>query len=246
MSSFAYKSWLLSLKVKIRVKKELSEEDSIILSVLAPYIKSGSTVIDIGANIGLFTGRFRELVGDHGRVLAFEPIPANFQTLKSLWGKYPNIELYDCALSDKSDEVEFLLPKSRFKYLTAAVVSTADQLQNNHSIRCDRLILPTKKLDNLVSDINISNLDLIKCDVEGHELQVMRGAVNLIKRFNPIIQLEILREKWTKGNPLNSGVGQLMKSFGYQIMQIKGNIIVGLEEFDPIFEDFLLIPRDRY
>lgn len=225
---------------QIRIGRELSQEGKEALEFLSTLIKKGSTVLDIGAYIGLFAGHLQKMVGSTGRVLAFEPIPDNFQILKRLWQKHSAIELYNFALSDKDGESEFIIPQSSFNCIsTAAIVSTADQLSFNKQPEYRRFTIQTRSLDSLINELGLSQVSFLKCDVEGHEFEVIKGAQKLLKTQHPLIYLEILREKWVHGDPLKSDVAQLLQSLGYRVWQIKARALIGSNHFDTKIENFL-------
>ena len=95
----------------IRGTFETSEPEYKILSQL---IKPGDWVIDIGANVGHYTKRFSELVGVHGRIIAFEPVPTTFALLAAnvqLFA-HANVTLINAAVSDKFGVVGMSIPRS--------------------------------------------------------------------------------------------------------------------------------------
>jgi len=241
-SPLARRIWLQLKRCQIYLGEELSYRERERLRTLTRYIGRGQTVLDIGAYIGLWAGRFGSIVGPNpGRVLAFEAIPETFQELQELWKKCPNIETYNIALSDQDATIEFLVPRAPSGLSTAAVASTADQLAK--TVQAYTLVLvPARRLDGLVSELNLSQVSLIKCDVEGHELQVMVGAQTLLKDQRPVVYLEVLREKWVTGNPLRSDVVCFLQSMGYSVWQIKAGRVVPPEEFEREIEDFLFLP----
>ena len=243
--SFISRAWVQLTQWRICLGRELLPQDRELVEVLPNYIQRGSTVLDIGANVGLLAGRLQRIVGPSGRVLAFEPIPESFEILQNLWRRYPNIETYNLALSDRDGTAEFLVPKAGFNFPTAAVVSTAEQLPVGDPVGYRQLTLPVRRLDHLASELNLVDVSFVKCDVEGHELPVMRGAQTLLESQLPVISLEILREKWPVGNPLKSAVAQFLASMGYQAYQIKLGTLVGVEEFDPKIENFLFLPSEE-
>src|SRR5438128_7943415 len=71
--------------------------------LLSQWIKPGDWVLDIGANVGHYTKRLSELVGDHGRVIAFEPVPTTFHLLAAnvQLFEHSNVTLINAAASDK-------------------------------------------------------------------------------------------------------------------------------------------------
>ena len=80
--------------------------------ILDQWVSRNDWVIDVGANVGVFTARLSELVGPAGRVLAFEPVPTTFRILvhNSRLFRFPNVSFLNVALSDVAAEVGMAIP----------------------------------------------------------------------------------------------------------------------------------------
>ena len=103
----------------------LDKEDSLMLSIknnkhelteiefLKQIIKNGDTVLDLGANIGVYTLIFAKLVGKSGHVFAFEPDPTNFEILSKnvVENKHENVTLVQKAVSEKNDKIKLFVSK---------------------------------------------------------------------------------------------------------------------------------------
>jgi FkbM family methyltransferase len=222
--------------------KQLPENDKLFIKNIERWIRPDSTVIDIGAYIGTWARTFSKMVGRNGRVIAFEPVPQNYNLLVKLCKHYKNIHIYNFALSDKNYCVEMKVPKNKRVTSMAAISHAANQMteewiSNCFDIRCD-----AKRLDNIISpDTKIS---LIKCDVEGHELQVMRGAEILLLRDRPVVVIEILKKKWKDNSPLLSDVAKFMINLGYEMGQFVDRNIV-YSDFNSNSVDFLFRPVEE-
>ncbi len=149
------------------------------------------TFIDVGANTGIYS-LFVKSIAQSAKVIAFEPSKKIFQELeknKDL-NKY-DIKLERVALSDRSGEQTFY--DSTIPNQTSASLS-ARMHQVNRSL--DGTLLPytvkVDTLDNYLISNNISKVDLIKIDVELHEVEVFRGMTNTLKDLKPNIIFECL------------------------------------------------------
>ena len=147
-------------------------------------------VIDIGANVGFYTKRFAELVGNGGRVIAFEPVPATFALLASnLEGcRLSNVTLINAAVSESTDVVGMTIPTfsdtGQQNYYQAHVTSPADSELRVLTVSLDAIQIPM-------------TVRLIKIDAEGHELSVLKGMRKTLLRDRPILIVETnLREVW--------------------------------------------------
>ncbi len=150
--------------------------------ILHKLINPGDWVVDVGANVGKYTNRFSELVGQHGRVIAFEPVPTTFSLLSANTQQFThsNVTLINVAISDKVNIVGMSIPKfstGLTNYYQAHLSSTTDSA----------LSVLTLSLDS----ININQrIALVKIDAEGHESFVLTGMQKLIKKYHPILIVE--------------------------------------------------------
>jgi len=140
-------------------------------------IKDGSIIYDIGANVGYFTLLASVMVGENGRVYAFEPLPRNIDFLKKhiSLNIISNIEVIEAAVSSDSGEAFFDLGAS-----TAM----------GHLSEDGGLHVRMVSLDDLVSTRRISPPNYMKIDVEGAEYEVLRGAKGIIETYQPILFLD--------------------------------------------------------
>jgi FkbM family methyltransferase len=165
---------------QIRSRRFRTGEPEYVL--LPDMISPGDWVLDIGANIGHYTVRFSELVGDQGRVISFEPVPDTFELLAANVALLPNrnITLINAAASDATKVVGIEIPKfldtGLDNYYTAHLSDASSKL-NVLCIALDFLSLPP-------------SIRLVKIDAEGHEMPVLRGMRGLLERDRPILIVE--------------------------------------------------------
>jgi FkbM family methyltransferase len=151
-------------------------------------IEDGYNVLDIGANYGWYA-MYIANGKPNTKVFSFEPIPNTFIFLNEniRLNKFNNIITFNFGLSDTDGSFNFYIDPHLSVNASLANVSGNNKIEN---ITCS-----VKKLDNFVKDQNIK-VDFIKCDVEGAELLVFKGGIEVIKKDCPIIFTEMLR-KWT-------------------------------------------------
>jgi FkbM family methyltransferase len=137
---------------------------------LNKFLKPGETFVDVGVNKGDFTLRAAKIVGAEGCVLAFEPAPDNCSWIRRSveLNDYKNITLHEMALSD-ADGVATL-----FISPTSGWHSLAEERQ---AASCGEIDVQTRALDSVLMErAAIDSIDVIKIDVEGAEMSVLRGA----------------------------------------------------------------------
>tara|TARA_R110000751_G_C13658611_1_gene468874 strand:- start:95 stop:790 length:696 start_codon:yes stop_codon:yes gene_type:complete len=141
-------------------------------------------IIDVGANIGNHSLFFSEFL-DYNEIICFEPFKENVELLK-LNLKNKNCKIMDYALSDSnSDKVLYNSQSNNFGGFS--LHSYDGSLGENKSFVVKDKVT-TKTLDSL----NLTGITMIKIDVEGHEIPVLIGGIETIKKNKPIIFIENL------------------------------------------------------
>ena len=136
-----------------------------IVKVAAGILRPSDTVVDIGANVGFLTRKFASLVGNQGKVLAFEPDPATFDFLLYNTQRLPQVSVFQEAVSDRIGAMSFYLhPTSGMSN------SLVNAWKDGRTIQ-----VKTSTLDAWAQDHEIGCIRLVKIDVEGAELLVLRG-----------------------------------------------------------------------
>lgn len=146
------------------------------------FLTPGMTFVDIGANKGDFSLIAARIVGDSGRVLAFEPEPNNCEWIKKSIGLngYPNITLHELALGDKNERAQLYLGyKSGWHSLLPS-----SPLCNTGTISVSK-----RTLDSVLEETSNVNVNLMKIDVEVAELEVLRGARQTLTTNRDIVLL---------------------------------------------------------
>lgn len=170
-------------------------------------LNNGDTILDVGANVGWYSLLLSKWF-PKSRIWAFEPIPSTFESLLkniALNGA-KNIRANRLGLSDQEGTIRFYYSPSLSVNASMRKLSAEPDLR---TIDC-----PVRTLDSFARQHGLS-VSFIKCDVEGAELLVLRGARETIRRDRPIIFAEMLR-KWSSafGYHPNEIIG-LLKSQGY-------------------------------
>jgi FkbM family methyltransferase len=185
--------------------------------------KNPSNFIDIGSNVGIYSYYFSKIFNE---VYAFEPLEDISFRIKYIGS---NVKLYSCALSNKIDKASLYIPIENNipKYPLASLE------------RKDNSIIKTISI-NMLDNFNFCNIDLIKIDVEGHELNVINGGINLIKNNSPLILIEI--EQRHISYPINQ-MFQVLLDLNYKGFFISKGLIHDIDFFDyevhqkPFLED---------
>ena len=157
-------------------------------NIIKQEIKKDDVVLDIGANIGYYTLLMADLVGNGGKVFAFEPEPYNFELLKKNIeiNMYKNVILERKAISNYNKKSNLYLSKDN-----------TGMHRLNESKYCENHIeVNVIKLDDYFYSNELTNkIKFIKIDVEGSELDVLQGMESILEKNNQItILLEFIPE----------------------------------------------------
>ena len=180
---------------------------------LSRLIRPNSIVCDVGANFGFYAVMIGQQLAPPGRVLAFEPSAETLSRLRT------NIRLNDLesmvtavplALSDH--EGTGFLANATPEHLGIAKDNSGSKALASHG---EKISVGT--LDRVCSEQKIERLDLIKIDVEGHEMSVLRGASETIKHFKPVLMLECNDVALTNSGTSAQEMTDTLRSLGYQL-----------------------------
>lgn len=158
------------------------------ITIVARFIRPDEICLDIGAHAGSWTRPLSKLV-ERGHVYAFEALPYYAEVLKftvTLLG-LKNVTVFNYAVIDHNNPVALIWRDNNGKRLTG-LTHVAGLLEDTK----EAITINSTTLDAFIASQNIrSPVAFVKCDVEGAELMVLRGAVNMIERFRPIFYLEV-------------------------------------------------------
>ncbi len=151
------------------------------------FLRPGMTVLDIGANAGYYTLLASRAVGLEGRVIAFEPSPRERQKLltHTRLNRCSNVKVESLALSNREGTTVFFVVQGRETGCNS--IKQPDVKDPVQSIT-----VPMTTLGRYLEDERIARVDFIKLDVEGAELEVLRGAEKFFRSgIRPVLLCEL-------------------------------------------------------
>lgn len=161
-------------------------------ATLQHLIQPNMTVLDIGGHVGYYTRMASDIVGDNGHVIAFEPNPNNHAMLKRNVGSRKNVTLLQVALAETEGTAELhdylMMSASGSLHYdeTLREVQLAQGSEGDFAPRLDADFQPqtytvrTAPVDDLLAELNISQVDVVKMDIEGAEMGALRGMKQII------------------------------------------------------------------
>jgi FkbM family methyltransferase len=153
------------------------------LADLGRFVSPGGIVVDAGANCGIYTVAAASLVGEQGRVIAFEPGGRCLSILRrniELNG-LTNVRVYEKALSDRDGRARLYHHRGPVSYSMGAGDSDPDRYDE----------VATITLDTMAANEGIDRVDFLKMDIEGAEEPALRGGETLLARSRPVIVFEM-------------------------------------------------------
>jgi FkbM family methyltransferase len=153
---------------------------------LEKLIQPGWTAIDVGANIGYFTLLMANLVGPHGKVIAFEPLAENFKILKEniQLNGHANVVAENLALMSRTERIEL-------RSATPGAITWVASVKIDQNAAVESQSAEAVTLDEYVETNGIAKVDFLKIDVEGAEASVLEGATNVLNKHKPILLIEM-------------------------------------------------------
>jgi methyltransferase, FkbM family len=182
-----------------------------VVQYLLHTIKDGWVTFDIGAYIGFYSMLLGKLCGPHGRVIAFEPIESlqNRILLSAKANKLANIHVESLAVGESSGMRKLWIHEDVKGYFgtSSSLVRSKGKLER---------VVKMISIDEYICLNQLSRVDFIKIDVEGAEIEVLKGAKKTLKQFNPIVLIEFnTAEDLEHGKEFLSSVGYVYKEIGF-------------------------------
>jgi FkbM family methyltransferase len=190
-------------------------------------VRPGSTVCDIGANIGLVTMLLSSLVGPNGHVLAFEPNPVPFARLQTTIARNDrtNVTAFPMALGAQSEQLALSIPTSN------SGAASLKNARDSHGIRS--ITVPVCTLDEIASQHAMDHIDFMKVDVEGFEAEVFKGSTHVLQSLRPDAILFEMNDH-TSVPLIEHPVFSILDRYGYQFLSLPRRLMsVRLIDFDP-------------
>lgn len=214
-----------------------------ICEFLRVVLKPGGTFIDCGANVGYFSVQAGALVGKEGMVVSIEANPETYKLLeRNLKANHCGLPI-NCALTSQSGEVELFVPGTWDIYSSLRADGVVEGCAD-HSYR-----VKARTLDEVIEELALLEVDLVKIDIEGGELDVLRSAPKLLSKFRPFIITEYGLNTWPAFNVTGEDLKQLAKNFDYTInlfnVQKQRALPVTDEVWKSHYINLILAPKER-
>jgi len=216
-----------------------SRWDAADVIALKKFVRTGTTVIDVGATIGFFTRRFAEWVRPGGIVIAIEPEARNFAALNAMLSRrgLVNVEPIQAVAAEAPGTLKLFVNRKH---------------PAEHRISDTGTEVRAVTLDAIMEQHGWPDLSLIKIDVEGAEERVLRGAVKVFQRSKPVVSLEVDEAALSAMGSSAHTVLQIMERQGYHVCRVDQGKLTSALPINHVISlcragtsaDLIFVPRD--
>ena len=194
--------------------------DNSLLSFLETILHPGDILVDVGANIGCISLPATTMVGTAGKVLAFEADPQIFYKLKvnNDQNALPSLECLNIALGAVEERKKFFRPPTSGMF-SDAVGSLYPNQWLDGGFNFDVFVRP---LDKVLHEKGITRIRCIKIDVEGGEMDVLRGSFNTLRSCHPVLCIEMCRHTYSAAGWTPKDLTDFLAPLGYVFKALDG------------------------
>lgn len=180
---------------------------------IAPSLSEGAVFLDVGAHIGYFSIKAARRVGNSGRVVAFDPNPEILKLLRDnvAANHSSNVIVEPVACTDREQTLTFYAVPSGNTGASSLARDNAEpwsQAPQPYQVR-------GRPIDDVIRELKLERVDVIKVDVEGAEVSVLKGALETLKRFHPKVIVEVSPPQLASFHTTPEDLVSLLKSAGY-------------------------------
>lgn len=172
--------------------------------------RPGSTALDVGAHIGYYTIALSKRVGPHGRVIAVEAHPENATLLRQNTARLEGVEVVQAAVASHRG--------------TATLIESVGH--SNHSLidgfvaPAGAIKVPTTTLDDVMDDLHLTDISLVKIDIEGGEMATLHGMQRLLESHRPYLVVECNPEALAAAGHSPDELVSAIRGHGYAVETI--------------------------
>lgn len=208
------------------------------LAYLEEILSPGMIFVDAGANFGVYTLVASKLVGETGRVLAFEPTAGSFATLRQNidLNRSSNVRLFQVALAQKKGRA----------WLYHGWDPVGNSLGRDPLAGSEGEEVQTESLDTVLKENGVDRVDVIKIDVEGAEELVLQGAIRCLTTQLPIVIFEVNPGCADRLGLSPWGARDLLQALGYESLLLEDGTRSNRIKSQPTYFNMVAIHAARF
>jgi len=211
---------------------------------LGDVLSSGAVFIDIGANEGFYTLFAARRVGAEGRVLAMEPSPRELHRLRHniAINQLENVVVDTRAVGRQQGKATFHIADPEHNGQ-----NTLGDFGHQGVTAVEHIEVDLIDLDALAAEHGLNGVNVVKMDVEGAELEVLKGAENVLGRFRPIVLFELFDASLRKQGASAAAVLDFLQQRGYHFLTFDEatGLPKSADEFAEMSQNVIAIHKDN-
>ncbi len=186
-------------------------------ALLDRVLQPGMVFLDAGANEGIYTLFASAKVGPKGRVIAVEPSPRELAQLHAnlRLNETKNVEVVEQALAERIGTLRLRLAEERH-----SGQNTLGEFAYPDVIAAGEIQVAATTIDQMIRELELKMLDVIKLDLEGAEIRALAGASRSLEKFKPLVLVEALDSALRKQQGSTADLLALLESASYEIFAI--------------------------
>jgi len=196
------------------------------------HLPENGVFIDIGAHFGYFSSLAANVLGKGGTVVSIEAMPTTFKYLQKNLKENANganVHAINKAAYNKETTLTFSDYGVVFSSLNSAFGIRNNKIDQTKVVDVN---VSTVLVDNVINELSLKRIDVIKIDAESSEYYVLEGMKNILKKFSPVLIIE-LGDDGIEGDEKGSkAVVNLLKSFNYEAYELQGDTLVNVSDRD--------------
>lgn len=198
------------------------------LILFSELAKSSRTILDIGANTGLYS-IIASRANKSSNIHAFEPYPVNFKRLKKnlILNGAINTTPVEIAVGSENTTLSFSVPSDYRICQVSSLNSNFSKKFFSEEFNFIYIPVDCQTLDSVIKERNIANIDLIKIDVESYEMEVFKGGISTLQEHRPLIFCEVLVDDERK-----KYFDDVLQQLGYSIYLITPLGLIKLDRME--------------
>jgi len=181
--------------------------------------KLGKTIIDVGANRGNFI-HLAQLRFAPKKAICIEPLQEAFLKLKQRYNNNPKFSLFNCALGASSGQTEMEVNTHDEASSILPIRTEGELIFTHKDLRpIDKILIELKTVDQIVREENVTSVELLKLDVQGFELEVLKGAMETLPKTRVILSEISFYHQYEKG-ALFWDIHQFLKEKNFYLIDL--------------------------
>tara|TARA_B100000900_G_scaffold70796_1_gene56114 strand:- start:999 stop:1736 length:738 start_codon:yes stop_codon:yes gene_type:complete len=204
------------------------------INIIKQLMPRPEVVIDVGAHAGQVSKMISRAFSKKVKIIAIEPgLYARFiLRLSIFFNRLNNIDVLPFAVSDEQGFSFLNIPEKRKNSLGFGL----SHMSNNHEDFTDRNFkthydyVSVTTIDKIVNDLELQSVDFIKIDIEGFEYKALLGANETLKKYKPIIYIELQRHSLARNDDSLDDLYKFLRDLGYKSFFVRDEKLVEYQE----------------